>query len=246
MTYVYSSSRYLDKLMLAAAWLFRATGQAKYANDAYSFWQGAGSGDIYAGWDSAYAPAINLLLMLKSQGKAVPGAASYEAWWQGSFQQSWRNANGDWSIVQTPKGLIYPSWSQWGNLRHAGNAAFMMALRARYSAADRTANLRWVQGQLDYAMRSTGRSFVVGVGTNYPKRPHHRSASCPNQPAACGWDQFYTSANNPQTLTGALVGGPPNGDGTYVDLRTDYISNEVAVDYNAGYTGALAGFIALS
>ncbi|KAK2080239.1 hypothetical protein QBZ16_000092 [Prototheca wickerhamii] len=245
-TYVYTSSRYLDKLMHAAAWLFRATGQAKYANDAYSFWQGAGSGDIYAGWDSAYAPAINLLLMLKSQGKTVPGAASYEAWWKGSYQQSWRNANGDWSIVRTPKGLVYPKWSQWGNLRYSNNAAFMMLLRASYSDADRATNVAWAKGQLDYALKSTGRSFVVGVGTNSPKQPHHRSASCPDMPATCNWDQYYSSAANPQTLYGALVGGPPNGDGTYVDLRSDYTCSEVALDYNAGFTGALAVYLTLA
>ncbi|KFM24183.1 Endoglucanase A [Auxenochlorella protothecoides] len=245
-TYVYSSSRYLDKLMYAAAWLFRATGEAAYAADAYAFWQSAGSGDIYTSWDSTFAPAINLLLKLASEGKTVPGRASYEAWMTSSFLSAWQTADGNWSIVKTPEGLVYPSWSQWGNLRYANNAGFMMALRASYSSIDRGKNLAWVQGQVDYALRTTGRSFVCGVGTGYPKQPHHRSASCPNMPAACGWDQFYSKAASPQALTGALVGGPPSGDGTYVDLRTDYVSNEVAVDYNAGYTGALAGLVALS
>ena len=32
----------------------------------------------------------------------------------------------------------------------------------------------------------------------------------------------------------------PGDDDSYVDVRTDYIKNEVAVDYNAGFTGALA------
>lgn len=32
----------------------------------------------------------------------------------------------------------------------------------------------------------------------------------------------------------------------YVDNRTDYVHNEVACDYNAGLTGALAAFITFS
>jgi hypothetical protein len=46
---------------------------------------------------------------------------------------------------------------------------------------------------------------------------------------------------NRHVLTGALVGGPsaPN-DNAYIDDRTNYITNEVALDYNAGFTGALA------
>jgi hypothetical protein len=33
------------------------------------------------------------------------------------------------------------------------------------------------------------------------------------------------------------VGGPDASD-NFVDERSDYISNEVAIDYNSGYTGA--------
>ena len=32
----------------------------------------------------------------------------------------------------------------------------------------------------------------------------------------------------------------PGSDDSYVDTRADYIKNEVAVDYNAGFTGVLA------
>ena len=43
-------------------------------------------------------------------------------------------------------------------------------------------------------------------------------------------------------LYGALVGGPGSND-EYTDTRTDYIANEVATDYNAGWQGALAALI---
>ena len=50
----------------------------------------------------------------------------------------------------------------------------------------------------------------------------------------------HKSSPNPQILYGALVGGPGMND-EYQDKRDDYIANEVACDYNAGYQGALAG-----
>jgi hypothetical protein len=42
------------------------------------------------------------------------------------------------------------------------------------------------------------------------------------------------------TITGALVGGPDQSD-NYPDIRNDYQRSEVALDYNAGFTGAAAG-----
>jgi hypothetical protein len=44
-----------------------------------------------------------------------------------------------------------------------------------------------------------------------------------------------------QVLNGALVGGPDSESGHYVDDQNNYITNEVAIDYNAGFTSALAG-----
>ena len=41
-------------------------------------------------------------------------------------------------------------------------------------------------------------------------------------------------------LYGALVGGPKSNNDAYTDDRSDFTMNEVATDYNAGFTGALA------
>jgi hypothetical protein len=46
-------------------------------------------------------------------------------------------------------------------------------------------------------------------------------------------------ANHRHILYGAMVGGP-NASDQYTDDISDYVSNEVATDYNAGFTGALA------
>ena len=43
-----------------------------------------------------------------------------------------------------------------------------------------------------------------------------------------------------KVLNGALVGGPDHND-NYNDDRGNFVSNEVATDYNAGFQSALAG-----
>jgi len=49
---------------------------------------------------------------------------------------------------------------------------------------------------------------------------------------------------NYHVLTGALVGGPDEND-YYVDSRGDYVHNEVATDYNAGFQSAVAALAKL-
>ena len=88
----------------------------------------------------------------------------------------------------------------------------------------------------------SGRSFVVGFGDNYPLQPHHKAAACASPPAECTWSTFGdTSTNNPHQLDGALVGGPKYSNDQFQDIRTDYIMNEVTLDYNAGFQSAVAG-----
>lgn len=63
-------------------------------------------------------------------------------------------------------------------------------------------------------------------------------------PETCDWNAFNNVDPNPQILYGALVGGPGLDD-SYEDRREDYVKNEVALDYNSGFQGALAGLLAL-
>jgi hypothetical protein len=69
-------------------------------------------------------------------------------------------------------------------------------------------------------------------------------SSCPLWPAACNWNTFHSPGPNFHVLTGALVGGPNEND-NYVDSRQDYVHNEVATDYNAGFQTAVAVLITL-
>ena len=62
-------------------------------------------------------------------------------------------------------------------------------------------------------------------------------SSCPTTTTQCDLEDV---GDNPNELDGALVGGPDEYD-VWVDDRSDYIHNDVSIDYNAGLQGALAG-----
>jgi endoglucanase len=75
---------------------------------------------------------------------------------------------------------------------------------------------------------------VVGFGANPPRNPHHRTAHG-------SWtDQITNPTISRHILYGALVGGPKSNNDAYTDDRQDFQGNEVATDYNAAFTGALA------
>lgn len=62
-------------------------------------------------------------------------------------------------------------------------------------------------------------------------------SSCSRTSPSCSIDD---PGDNKNLLYGALVGGPDQQD-HYEDDRSDYVHNEVAVDFNAGFQGAVAG-----
>jgi len=234
-TYVYRSFGYLDDLAWAASWLCKATGDNSYCNKAIQYRSDSSFGpNSFVNWDSVGIPSA---LLLKSMGKAPLEALDHINRFYADWQQN---------FPKTPGGLAIAPLGGWGNNRHSGNAALASLVAAKYETnATKKANaICFTKSQLDYFLGlSGGRSFVVGFGQNPPTQPHHRGSSCPNRPAPCGWDAFNAATPNPQILYGALVGGPKGPGDEYQDLRSLYVENEVAFDYNAGYTGALAGII---
>jgi len=134
--------------------------------------------------------------------------------------------------------------NQYGANRHAANLAFLARV-ASTMTDDKDFYNAFARSQIHYMLGDGGRSYVVGFGNNPPLRPHHRSSSCPLK-GSCDWHNAYESSEaNPQILYGALVGGPNEQD-YYEDNRKDFVRNEVACDYNAGFQSALAGLLQLS
>lgn len=228
-----SFSGYNDELVWGAAWLYKATKKQEYLTKAerYYYLFGMNAKPWTFSWDDKKAGTQVLLA-------EITGKAGYKQNTQ-TYLDSWLPGR---DVTYTPKKLAWRD--QWGPTRYAANTAFL-ALVASDIGIQPNAYRTFARKQIHYMLGDSGRSFVVGFGKNPPLRPHHRSSSCPNKPAKCDWNNLNSAGPNPQTLTGALVGGPDKND-NFKDDRKDYIQNEVATDYNAGFQSAVAGLKHLS
>ena len=147
------------------------------------------------------------------------------------------------SSKQYVSGLAY--FGDWGSLRYACYAAFSAALLYHETGEEKYRN--FAMSQVEYVMGENeySRSFVVGWGENPPSHPHHANAYGYE---AEDWD---LSREPRYTLYGAMVGGPTRGSHGptspgYADDINDYVGNEVAISYNAGFAGALAMAVSVS
>ncbi|XP_071145715.1 endoglucanase G-like [Mytilus edulis] len=228
----YRSVMYEDELSWGGAWLYRATNDSQYLDDAEKNYQtGAAWGQS---WDDKNTG--NMILLYNITKKDI-----YKQDLELTFKNWMPGGTGGDALPYTPKGLAFRL--QWGSLRYASNMAFMALLAAEVGMHP-TEYRKWAKSQIGYALGDTGRSFVVGFGVNPPSRPHHRGSSCPMIPGPCSDLNKQADAPNPHTLFGALVGGPGQND-QYTDDRNNYINNEVACDYNAGFQSAVAGLKSL-
>jgi hypothetical protein len=176
------------------------------------------------------------------------------------------------SIAHTPKGLAYPF--HWGALRVTQSAAFLML---QYSKLIRTSDaatsaklFNYAQFQVDYALGNGGRSWVVGVGTDYPKYVWHKQSYA----SLINWDargkfQWMDRQTGPWTspLPPAVVNpvvtmytkfemegnykeqpfiaygalfAAPARDDSLVSSRRDYTYAEPTTEGAGGFTGAVA------
>lgn len=238
----YPSSTMYDDMAWGAISLYHVTKEPRYLVESRKHIQDHWSreGTVWHNYDWDSHVWGTLVLLRKYAPDIVTAQKQLD-----SFTKSWLLSNGDGnsSPRKTPKGL---SWfAPWGTLRHTANAAFLLLANDKVNNNNGDLVKRkpiqcFAHRQIRYMLGSSGRSFVVGYGENPPMRPHHRASSCPLMPAPCDWTAMNNPGPNPSILYGALVGGPDFHD-NFKDNRADFISNEVAVDYNAGFTGALAG-----
>ncbi|MDC7222610.1 MAG: glycoside hydrolase family 9 protein [Spirochaetales bacterium] len=231
----YSSwSGYYDELAWAAVWLYIATGDETYMDDAETWSESWGSedqsGDTIAYswghcWDDVHYGA-QLLMARETSDETL----------QAEMKESMENHLDYWlnDITYTPLGLAW--LSTWGSLRYATTTAFLALIYSDWDGADQDLvddYQEFAKSQVDYALGDGGQSYLIGFGDDYPEHPHHRTSH------GSYADSQSTPDYHRHTLVGALVGGPDSSD-DYTDDISDYISNEVACDYNAGITGALA------
>ena len=228
--YYNSFSGYNDELAWGATWLFKATGDQAYLAKAESIYAANLAGQQLQwtqSWDDkTYGTAV---LLAQTTGKAVYKADA-ERW-----LDYWTVGNASGRVSYTPGGLAF--LDTWGSLRYSANTSFL-ALVYSDTVGDKGGRYHdFAVRQINYMLGDNpqGRSYVVGFGTNPPLNPHHRGASGVYD------GNVNAPANNRHILYGALVGGPQSAsDSDYVDSRGNYIGNEVALDYNAAFQGAVA------
>ena len=245
-TAFYKSTGVNHQLLYAAASLLQATGDAKYSADAQRWGvapedRGYGPYKSYGdwiGWDMAWFDGAVLML---DRGVDPGTALGFKAQLSRTVNNWVRGSGG---VEISPKGQRFVS--QWGSNRYALNAAAIALLAApHFEPAFATTARCFAVSQLHYVWGDAGRSFVVGFGEGAPLRPHHRNSACTLEEKDRCAALFSDPRANPNVLHGALVGGPTRPDDSFPDSRTEYISSEVAVDYNAMYTVATAAAMAL-
>ena len=136
-------------------------------------------------------------------------------------------------LKKTPAG--FGMLNEYGSARYDTAAQLCALVYAKETGDDVFVN--WCSDQMSYIMGNNpmGRAYIVGYDLeNGASHPHHRAAhGSTTQSMDDPEDQMHV-------LWGALVGGPDASD-WHRDITKDYVYNEVAVDYNAGFVGACAG-----
>jgi PKD repeat protein len=240
----YNSSYDDDELAWAAVWLYIATGTESYLTDIIS----QDDTGVYTGWMSKIINSVeddwqNIWVHswdTKWGGifaKLAPITNDPFHWWIFRWNlEYWSGVEHEESsdgnyLTKTPDGF---SWlAGWGSARYNAAAQFQGMVYKKY-ADDRFDE--WMTDQINYIMGDNplGRSYIVGYSDNYAEHPHHRAAH------GSATNSMFDPVDHKHILWGALVGGPGMED-EHIDATSDYIYNEVAIDYNAGLVGALAG-----
>ncbi len=225
-----SFSGYFDELAWGAIWLYQATNDKSYLEKAKTYVVKSGNAIYWAqSWDNV-SNGVYLLLTKFGETQFKSKIEEHLNYW----------LNG---ITYTSGGLAH--LSEWGSLRYSSTTAFLAFLYSDIveDITKKLAYREFATKQINYILGDNPLhfSYEIGYGNKFPINPHHRAAHYSTT------NNIDVPKNNTYTLNGALVGGPKSPDDyDYKDDRRDYVRNEVATDYNAGFTGALAKLVILN
>lgn len=212
-----SWSGYNDELVLGAIWLYRSTGNAEYLTKAENYFRdliGHIGTYTYSPDDHSYAA----LALLAKESSDPMFKEEFKNW-----ASYWLNATG--GVTHTLDGFAIRS--QWASAPLALNSSWLLEWYNDF-VEETPEYSTFAQQQIDYVLGDNSRnySYVIGVGDQYPVRPHHRGSA-----GSQNLDDSDTP--NDHLLTGALVGGPSYDDNSHNDRRDDWVTNEVGISYNA-------------
>ncbi|ONK77913.1 uncharacterized protein A4U43_C02F12220 [Asparagus officinalis] len=261
----YNSSGFWDEFIWGAAWMYYATGNYSYIsfatnpelpNNANAF---SNSLDLSVfSWDNKL-PAAELLLS-RFRIFLNPGYP-YE-----DILKRY-HATSDQNMCFLLKQFQFFKWTKGGlillnhgrpqPLQYAVKAAFLASLYADYMNESNipgwycgskfissSALTHFATSQVNYILGKNPKnmSYVVGYGHKYPRHVHHRAASIPHNhkryTCTGGWKWRDAKPGNPNTITGAMVGGPDRFD-HFLDVRKNHNYSEPTLVANAGLVAAL-------
>lgn len=261
---VYGSTDYLDELVLGSLWLALATGNSSYAQQASTYFDQMlqSSTQTIAGrltgavnWDQK-GPATALLFTQAAAYNPDLGidAAKYQAHLGLYLDQMVNGTLIDTFLTKhsgNNSGLLwFTDASPSASLNPAANAAWMLDMAAGFGAergfgtgvTNRESTYRhFADQQVAYflGLNPMNAVYIVGTHPNSPQNPHSAMASGGTDIG----DMDFSPPQEAYVLYGGVPGGPSK-DNTYYDRRSDWSQSEIALDYNAPFTGLIAARIA--
>ncbi|XLR65255.1 hypothetical protein S83_015927 [Arachis hypogaea] len=255
-----SYSGYQDELLWAASWLYKATGESQYLNYITSN-QGWSHAVNEFSWDNKFIGAQTILTQEFYEGKNELGKFKSDA---ESFVCAVMPGSSSQQIKTTPGGLLYTRDSS--NLQYTTSSTMVLFIFSKILSRNNVSGIQcgfshftapqirdFAKTQVDYILGKNpmSMSYMVGFGSNYPKKLHHRGSSIPSikdqqGKVGCsdGMSNYYNSPNpNPNTHVGAIVGGPDSND-HFGDERSDYSHSEPTTYINAAFVGSVAALLA--
>ncbi|MFC5765742.1 glycoside hydrolase family 9 protein, partial [Actinacidiphila bryophytorum] len=243
--YYNSWSGYWDELVWGALWLYRATGDGTYLSKAETYYAQLPKMNQTTtpeynwtlAWDDKSYGDYVLLAELTGKQTYVDDAERWLDWWT-------TGVNGQ-KVTYSPGGEAF--LDTWGSLRYSSNTAYAalqfsdwLTAQGKDASKAQTYHDFGVR-QIDYALgdNPAKESYEIGFtnsgkNTKWPQNPHSRAAHG-------SWSQSMTEPTATRHLDyGLLVGGPGSADDGFSDERSNYGETEGALDYNAGFSSALA------
>lgn len=232
----YRSSHFYDELFYAANWLYIATGDSSYLDKAKSYipelGTELGTNELKYSWSQCWDDVMQGGMLLYAQNT---GDETYISRVEKHIDYVVSKG------ASRSDGLCYID--SWGCLRYAATCGFMAAVASDTvlkNSSKVDTYKKFYEKQINYIMGDNPNKmcYIVGFDSTSPTNPHHRTAH-----GSYKNDMKYPTESR-HLLYGALVGGPAE-NGSYEDSRENYINNEVATDYNAGFTALLCKMTSL-
>ncbi|XP_027177804.1 endoglucanase 11-like [Coffea eugenioides] len=267
--YYPSASGYKDELLWAALWLYKATENVDYLNYALENAESFG-GTTWAikefSWDIKYAGVQILAAMLpedknEEQNHILQEYRSKADYYICANLNKNENAS---NVPRTPGGLLYTR--KWNPMQYVSTAAFLLMVYSDHlKATNQNLNCNGIpvtadqiyassKFQVDYILGSNpiSMSYLVGYGSTFPRRVHHRGASIEGYDRNKGYigckegfqNWFRRQDPNPNVLVGALAGGPDKDD-QFSDHRGNFRQSEPCTYNTAPLVGIFAKLHAL-